>query len=294
MLPTFIGIGAPKAGTTFIYNRLDAHPNVFVSSVKEPCYFDFQYGTRSLEWYENLFEGAEGHSAIGEFSTRYLKSEAAPSRVQDVLPDVQLIVSLRNPIDQVYSHYWHLQRQNFHQSDLSRVPDTFEQAIDHYPEKLLRPAKYAHHLRRWFDYFKRDQVHILFFEDLKQNPSIVLQELYSFLGGNPTIAGANTGQRSSSDRRGTSPRHPTLQRVHALTYKYLNRWMYAPLKNFVGVERAVELKDKLRIRELLERLFRKEGYPEMQEKTRSALREYFADDIEALEKITGRKLDHWR
>src|SRR5947208_7454350 len=111
MLPNFIGIGAPKAGTTWLAKCLAEHPQVFMAAVKKTNFFDYAAIEGRMTEYEIHFAGAEGKKAVGEYSVRYLLSAHAPERIQQILPGVRLIVSFRNPIDQVYSHYWHLHRQ---------------------------------------------------------------------------------------------------------------------------------------------------------------------------------------
>ena len=127
MLPNFIGIGAPKAGTTWLFNCLQEHPQVFVAPVKETKFFDDENIEGRILEYEAHFRGAEGAIAVGEISTRYLSSNrGAAERIHRYLPEVRLFVSLRNPSDQAYSHYWHLRRQNFHQWKRANLPETFE------------------------------------------------------------------------------------------------------------------------------------------------------------------------
>src|SRR4051794_34967159 len=111
MLPNFLIIGAAKAGTTSLYHYLRQHPDVYMSTIKEPNYFCFEeqlpeYApVRTLAEYESLFDGASSQPAVGEASTQYLNSAAAPRRIANILPNVRLIVSLRNPADRAYSSY---------------------------------------------------------------------------------------------------------------------------------------------------------------------------------------------
>lgn len=121
MLPTFLGIGAPKCATTWLYNCLDDHPDVFMSDVKETNFFAAGSVEGRLDEYTAHFEGVSSERAIGEVSVWYIHSEIAPRQAYAHLPDAQLFASLRNPINQVYLYYWHLQRQNFQGWWLERV-----------------------------------------------------------------------------------------------------------------------------------------------------------------------------
>jgi hypothetical protein len=292
MLPTFLGLGAPKAATTWLAQCLDAHPEVFVADVKETNFFSWGHTIRSLADYRTHFAGAENGQAVGEITTSYLYWEGAAERVANTLPDVRLVVSLRNPMDQVYSHYWHLRRQNFHQDEHPR-PESFEKALEMYPEKLLRPARYAEHLERWLSLFDREQLHLIFYDDIQSAPERVLGDLYAFLGVDPSVRPPALQADGKSVRRGTSPQGPLLERIYTTLYDGMTRYVYQPVKQAVGPARAERLKNTLRVREALESIFRTEGYPAMADDTRAQLRAHFADDIARLEQLTGRDLPHW-
>lgn len=294
MLPNFIGIGAPKAGTTWIFQILRAHPEVFVTPVKETNFFDYDTIEGRLGEYEEHFAAGEGSRAIGEISTRYLGSNrGAPERIHRLLPEVRLFVILRNPADQIYSHYWHLRRQNFHEWDFSRRPLSFEEALSRHPDKLLAPADYHRHLRHWLSYFDRSQLLILFHDDLRSRPRTVLRTLFGFLGVDPEFQPHELGGIGRAGRQGTSPRHPVLERVYRSLYHHANRRVYHPMKRVIGTSAAVRLKDRVRIRHLLEGLFMRPGYPPMKKATRALLNRRFAVDVEKLAVLTGRDLSHW-
>ncbi|MDH3604785.1 MAG: sulfotransferase, partial [Candidatus Tectomicrobia bacterium] len=96
-LPTFIGIGAPKAGTTWLFRCLQEHPAVFAAAVKETNFFDYATITGRMHEYAAHFSTAAGCQAVGEISTRYLTSCRAPFRIRTYLPTARLFVTVRNP-----------------------------------------------------------------------------------------------------------------------------------------------------------------------------------------------------
>lgn len=292
MLPNFIGIGAPKAGTTWLARCLAEHPQIYMAPVKETSFFRYQDPDGRLAEYEAHFSGAANAVAVGEFTTSYLESERPPTAIHRLLPNVRLLVSLRNPIDQVYSHYWHLARQNFHSGSQSK-PCTFEEAIERFGDTMFDAARYYHHLQRWLALFDRSQLLILFYDDLRSQPDRVLREVYSFLNVDLDFAAPSTRETGAAVRRGVSPRSSRLGRLHALLYDRLNRCVYRPLKNLIGVRRAARLKDLLRVRQGLEAVFFREGYPAMSRDTRALLAERFASEIGGLEQLSGRNLSHW-
>jgi len=293
MLPNFIGIGAPKAGTTWLFRCLQEHPAVFLAPVKETKFFDEEIIEGRLSDYEAHFQRADGASAVGEISVRYLASHRAPARIHELLPHVKLFVSLRNPIEQVYSHYWHLRRQNFHNWNAAQLPDSFEEALDKYEQTLVDPAFYSTHLRRWLNDFDPSQLHIILYDDIREQPRQVLADLFAFLGVDPAFQPPSVNATGSSVRRGQSPRSRLLGRVHAVLYDQLNRRIYDPLKYLVGSWTADRIKETLKVREILALPFLRQGYPDMSADTRSSLQARFAEDIQQLQALTGRDLGTW-
>lgn len=74
MLPTFLGIGPPKAASTWLYQLLASHPDVAMSREKEPCFFS-RHHSRGLGWYEAFFpedEEERMYRAVGEVTPEYL------------------------------------------------------------------------------------------------------------------------------------------------------------------------------------------------------------------------------
>lgn len=263
-----------------------------MAAVKETNFFD--YATVEKRWpeYQAHFVHGAGLPAVGEISTRYFASHDAPARIKTYIPDVRLFVSLRNPVEQVYSHYWHLLRQNFHQWKHQNMPQSFEEALQRYGDKLLQPAFYGKHLEHWLRYFDASQLLTLFYDDLLAAPQESLSGIYAYLGVEDDFIPPSINQRGATVRRGVSPR-PMLGRLHAVLYDLLNRKIYHPCKRLVGIQAAARIKTMLKVRELMECLFLQTGYPAMRAETRVFLREYFAADVRHLSRLTGRDLSHW-
>lgn len=293
MLPNLIGLGAPKAGTTWLFRCLQEHPEVFMAPAKEIDFFRAETIEGRLGEYEAHFQSAEGFRAVGEISVRYLHSERAPERVEQVLPDARLFVSLRNPVEQVYSHYWHLRRQNFHEYDRSLVPTTFEEALERYPQRLVEPAYCSRALTRWLEHCDRGRMHVILYDDICTQPATVLADLYGFAGVDRAFRPASMMQVDSDVRRGVSPRSPFHDRAHKYLYQQLARRFYYRLKLSLGVPRAVRLAQSLRARQVMEALFYRAGYPPMNGPTRASLRERFADEVRELSRLAGRDLSLW-
>jgi len=293
MLPTYIGIGAPKAGTTWLAKCLSEHPDAFMAAVKETEFWKFADAEKRLPEYEAHFRGAEGKKAVGEFSVRYLSLPGVPERIRKILPQSKLIACLRNPADQVYSNYWHLQRQNFNLPDPSKAPRSIEEAVRDHRDFLLGPARYATHLARWYVCFPREQLLVVLYDDIQKQPAEVMKRVFAFIGVDPEFRPPSLVEKGSAVRQGTSPRSESSARWHTRVYGGLVCVVYTPMKRMLGTRNAARIKEALRVRTVMERLFMRQGYPPMSAETRAMLAREFASEIQELEKLTGLDFRSW-
>jgi len=212
-LPDFIIAGAPRSGTTWLYELLARHPQIHMArpAKPEPKFFlvDEQFA-KGLAYYAHWFEPAHPGQLAGEKSTNYLESPIAAQRIHDALPEVRLIFMLRDPVERAYSNYlW--SRMN----GLER--ETFETALALERERernlpfALRFARpfsyfsrglYADLLQRYFELFPRRQILVLRFEDIRENLALVVSLLAEFLRIKPRIEDALAAGVVNASNRG--------------------------------------------------------------------------------------------
>jgi hypothetical protein len=208
-MPNFLIIGAAKAGTTALYHYLKQHPQIYMSSEKEPHFFafegeklDFQGTKGNQEWLNRAsitnietyclqFQGVENEIAIGEASALYLYIPKTPERIQHHIPSAKLITILRNPVDRAYSAFLYLSRDGLEPlTDFARALREEEIRIRnnwvpiYYYQQL---GFYYVQLKRYFDIFDRDQIRVYLYESLKANPVGLLQDIFRFLGVDDTF-----------------------------------------------------------------------------------------------------------
>lgn len=171
--PDFLYIGTSKAGSTWLFNVLARHPDVFLASSKGLYYFD-AHVDRGEQWYLDHFEGSERFLARGEISHSYLSSPEAPERIARLNPDMRLLVCLREPVDRAFSDYLDLRKNQ-------QYDGSFEDAVDGY-SRLLDRGRYATHLLRYLKVFPREQLLVQLFDDLKADPQRYADEVLEFLG----------------------------------------------------------------------------------------------------------------
>lgn len=208
--PDFLIVGAPKAGTTALHAALSQHPEVFVSTPKEPKYWlcddapppawrgpGDAHSQQEWMWrreeYLRLFAPAGRHQVRGESTPFYLWSRGAHRRIGEALPDVRLIAVVRDPIDRAYSNWMHLWCDG-----LEPVAD-FESAFALQDERvragwapfwryrdLGRYGEQLAHLHRHVD---PDRVLVLRYRDIVDDPPAAVDRACRFLGISPgTVA----------------------------------------------------------------------------------------------------------
>lgn len=233
--PNLFIIGAPKSGTTSLYEYLKGHPQVFMSVVKEPCYFaadlafdhsgNFLVYEKDAGLYDDLFAEAGDAALLGEGSTRYLYSHDAPALIHKASPDARIIAMLRNPVDMIHSLHAHKLAAGT--EDITDFEDALAAEPDREQGRRLPAhsnpklstyrdrAKFGEQLPRWFDEFGRARVRVIIFEDMVRDSAGEFRSLLEFLGVDPSyepesFAAHNTahGARSTFIRRVLNGRFP--------------------------------------------------------------------------------------
>jgi Sulfotransferase family len=218
-VPNFLIIGAHKAGTSSLHRYLQQHPEVFLPTLKEPRFFSYDPDGADVEpspyawgprvhpittWseYLDLFSPVTTEKAIGEASPCYLNHPRCPVRIKQALPDVRLIVSLRDPADRAYSGYLMAVRDTGETrpfSDIIGGPRTAWH--DH--------LAYYHSCRRYLECFPRGRLKFVRAETLNSQPAKVLKDICSFLEIDPGFE----PDTSTQFNKGGIPRSRRLHRV---------------------------------------------------------------------------------
>jgi len=274
MLPNFIGIGVQRSGTTWIYEMLKNHPQVCMSPEKEINFFNNHYG-RGLEWYKKFFNECSREKVIGEFSPTYLSHNLTAKRIRKIVPEVKLIVSLRNPADQIFSRYHYMiTRKKYNKS--------FNEALKERPF-LIENAFYYKHIKRYLEHFDESQILILIYEDLRKDARSFLRKVYSFLGIDSSYIPPNLNEKVHSIR---VPKSKYIETVMVII-----RILLRKMELYSLVEKLKERNIVRKLRELNTRV--NKTYKEMDAWNRHRLNQIFAHDKEKLSTLLGRDLSIW-
>jgi hypothetical protein len=190
--PDLIGIGGMRCGSTWVWNQLNVHPEIVMARPKELKYFNWvSKATITPREYLQNFQYAPAGRKTGEFTPDYLAYPHVPVLIKAVCPDAKLITILRNPVDRAFSQFTKSKEEKAWgiPANLSFL----EAFYGPYPTNpvplrfcsLRHRGLYGLQLEWWYDVFPKEQIKVLFFEDIKGNPKGLLQDLFRFLGVNP-------------------------------------------------------------------------------------------------------------
>ena len=285
-LPNFLIIGAPKSGTTSLYYYLKQHPDVFMSSVKEPKFFaiegreaDFRSrggykpppGEKTtLEEYEALFDGVRGEKAIGEASSLYLRNPEAPARIKRYVPAAKLVAVLRDPVERTYSAYLMRVRNEREEGDFARAL-----------KKSVQAGFYHAQLSRYYELFDREQIRVYLYEDLKEDPAGMVQDVFRFLGVDDSFVPDVSLRHNAGGVRRSGVLH---RAVHSAIMR--PNPIRQALKPLLPERLRQRLYEGVRDRVLREA-------PSLPVEQRAELVELYREDILKLERLIGRDLSGW-
>ena len=201
-MPDFLVIGAPKAGTTALHAALAAHPGLYMSAIKEPKFFlsdgppptkggpgdalTYREHVWRREDYEALFEPAPPGTLTGESTPLYLYDRAALRRIRETIPRARLIVIVRDPVERAHSNWTHLWSAGLEPiGDFVRACGEEEHRVAagwasfwHY----IGLGRYGEQLEYLFTLFPREQVLVLRYRRMVDQPAQTLDQICAFLG----------------------------------------------------------------------------------------------------------------
>ncbi len=221
--PDFFIVGAPKCGTTALYEYLRQHPSLFLPFHKEPLFFGDdltrRYGRLTTDEYLALFNPADEGQRMGEASAWYLYSESAAREIASVSPSASIIAMVRQPVDMMYAQHSQLlfnRQEEIEDFGAALAAEPARRRGERLPPGPLRPetlryrdtSRYADQLQRYFDVFGRERVHVIVFDDFRDATSDTVRATFEFLGVDPDVP-VELGARNVNKRA----RSAVLQRL---------------------------------------------------------------------------------
>jgi len=286
MKVNFFIVGAPKAGTTSLYHYLNEHPQVEMSSQKEPDYFSdkaiheqgMYYGknrVNTLDKYESLFVHKES-VVYGEGSVSYLFYDNVAEDIKKYNSNAKIIIMLRNPIDRAFSHYLMDYR-------LGLVSDSFEDIINKksnhknahlFYQQYIEVSEYTKQIQRYFDNFNEANILIIDYDNFKRDVAGTVNEVYHFLNiSTEFVADVKTKYNTF-----ILPKNKGIRLIYSFV-------ILRKILTFIF--------PKLLIKIIRGFLFKTDKKPELLKKTRNQLKQFFSDDVRKLSEVLTQDFSKW-
>lgn len=298
-MPNFLIVGAAKSGSSSLHFYLAQHPEIYMTPKKQTYFFASEgaipnfrgpgdheevnkKAITSLDVYQREFNGVTTEKAIGEACSVYMYDDKAPERIKHHVPNAKLIMILRDPVERAYSSFMQLVRDGYETTDdfeqglaleATRIKDNYRH-LWHYKKRGL----YYEQIQHYLTLFEESQIHICFFEDLKNDPQHLLRGIYRFLGVDDSFVADTSGKYNATG----IPRSRALLRLimqpnafKSVAKTIIPESVRKSVKTFVTTH-------PLALRK-----------PPASPRAREKLVPEFREDILKLQALTGRDLSRW-
>lgn len=232
-------VGAQRCGTTYLYRVLDEHPEIAMAKPASPeprFFFDAEKYRRGLAWYEaNYFAGTEGVPVHGEKSTTYIESPIAAERAARTIPEADVLVMLRDPIDRAISNWTFSIASGLEDRPLGQAmaenlegPRSWDpSSVSVSPFAYLERGRYAAYLELWRQSFG-GRMHVFFLEEFAGNAE-ALACMYRSVGVTPAFLPPSLSARVNSGESPATAIEPSLARRLRLYFEESDEQLRAEL-----------------------------------------------------------------
>lgn len=272
-LPSFLAVGPPRTGTTWLHSVLEGHANLPRYN-KETRFFDTHY-SKGLGWYSAHFDQSPTALPVGEACPTYFYSEQARNRIAELVPDMKIICTLRDPVERVFSLY------RIKRAYGATLPN-LDEALLRDPE-LMESSRYVFHLSQWQALFGKKNVLIAIYDDLARDPQAYLDKIVDFIGMPRFYLKGGQTLRINASENAADPMSFRWTRFSSVVADWLKEHGFGAL--VTAVKRSVLLG-----------LF-VGGGPKISSldlATAERLRETFRPEVERLEAMLERDLSDWK
>ncbi|GAB64079.1 MAG: sulfotransferase [Candidatus Jettenia sp.] len=293
-LPNFIIIGAPKSGTTSLFYYLKQHSDIYLPVRKELHYFSYECLEKNINGpgdkvtlsslcatkkeYKSHYEAVKNERMIGDVSPSYLYFSNISEKIFSELGQIKIVTILRNPVEKAYSQYMHLVRDNHEILSFYDALMAERERMELGWSDIWRYAEsslYTERVKKYISVFGRDNIKILLFEDLVDDPEKVMRELFEFLRVDTNFCCDTSKVYNKTGKPKSS-----------LISNYFSK------PNFLKTIAKKIIPEKIRIPIRLTMMNINTGKkPLMDSMSKKYLVEYFRNDVIQLEKLTGRQLN---
>jgi hypothetical protein len=276
-LPNFFILGAGKCGTTTLHAGLRQHPQIFLTTPKEPTFFCRQYQiVKNPVDYFALYQAVTHETIRGEASHVYLTDPESAPLLAGLFPEAKFMIILRHPTDRAYSLYHHNRRSGtemLRTFELALAAEDSRSKSDHFPQYstqylynflYFRSGCFAEQIERYFALFDHRQFHFLTLDEVKNDPENTMQRIGNFLD----LPVDPESKFTPTNEGVTTPYSATLEKW----WQRLEKFCKGPLQNPIRLGLNA---------------FNSRPLPPIAPKTAAALDERFAPSLNRLHELTG-------
>ena len=275
-LPNLVVVGAAKCATNSLHAYLHAHPDISMSEIKEPQFFQDPDGEAWIELYKSYFDPAA--KVTGESSTAYTRHPVAPGvpeRMARLIPGARIIYMVRDPIERAVSSYV---EERMNDNDHRSFEEAFNDLTDEF-NPYVAASRYAHQLARYRAVIPAEQILVVDMDDLELDPEATMRRIYGFLGVEEEFQVPQLGARLNT-REHKREYSPVVRRLRASP---LLRLAY-----LLPAQRRERLLEPVR-----RRLSRGIPRPELTADLRHRLEIELAPEANRLREMTGQAFSGW-
>ncbi|SFR36419.1 Sulfotransferase domain-containing protein [Robiginitalea myxolifaciens] len=296
--PNVFLIGVQKSATTSVYDWMAQHPDICgpVSMKDTPFFIDDKLYNKGVKFLEQVYRPEyRDQKVILNGSAHNIYFEHALKRMAEFQPDAKLILILRDPVERAFSAYKFAKKRNLEDMELEAAIADEPNRIAHPDLKIQSETTYVDHglyhrqIQRLYQYFKPEQVRILLYEDIREQPETIMHDIYSFIGVDATF----------------TPDYRKLNQTGSVRYTWIknmvyndSKWKQFLLKYIIDPILPYNLKYRLKLfflRAMTGKAKNDSGQPDVLTHERANwLRSYFIEDIQNLETLIGRDLTAWK
>lgn len=306
-LPNLIMPGVQKSGTTYLANLMQQHPDIFVPKIKEPTHFIYRCNEElnypsgdviksafsSEGAYNSLFEGQNEVKWRLDASTSYFYKSNIRKKIHEVCPNAKIIIALRDPVGRAYSAF------NYHKQLTFESVEDFDEAISLEQERIeknvmaltpyIKTGFYFSPIQEWMDLFGRENVHVVLFDDIRDNIDKCMLEICEFLEIDPIHFEFESDSNTSVITKSRFKKWVINRSTSGKSYD-------TPLRRMARQLLGPELRAHIRAKVIRPFVYSKSGSEKpkkLSDELKASLTPQYQADIEALSELIGRDLSHW-
>ena len=205
--PNLFIIGAPKSGTTFLYNKLQSLADFYFTDIKELNYFSFDeivesksyyndYKVKEIEKYLKFYKNIANQKYIVDTSVSYFSYPKTADNIYNFNPDSKIIAILRNPIKRAFSHYLMDVRMGHANLKFKEYIENKDDYQAHYHQYINNSIYYTN-ISRYIQKFGKENVLVLILEDIESE----LPKLFDFLKVEDSSLKIDTDEKINANKK---------------------------------------------------------------------------------------------